>query len=252
MKRAGKFMIGVSGSVRRVTLTALAVGALAAASVPSAHAVPTITISDGKKKDTVTLNNAAGLISYNGNVGKFSLSISTTAASGLAMLPSFSLNSLSYGGKKTGTLTISLSDTSVHPNDGSIATQISGQTSGTISYSTFADTGNSLFGKGTLLSSQGSLKGGFNSNGSSIVSSNNPFSLTEMFIIQQSKGGSTHFGATVIDPPIGNGVETVPDAGSTLALFTLALLGVEVLRRKLASSYVPVRVSENIRRRRLD
>ena len=242
----GRLTVGFAGGLRRVILSGVAIGALAAVSVPSAHAVPTITISDGKKKDTVTLNNAAGLISYNGNVGKFSLSISTTAASGLAMLPSFSLNSLSYGGKKAGTLTISLSDTSVHPNDGSIATQISGQTSGTISYSAFADTGNSLFGKGTLLSSQGSLKGGFNGTGSSIVSSNNPFSLTEMFVIQQSNGGSTHFGATVLDPPIGNGVDTVPDAGSTLALFTLALLGVEVLRRKLASGYVPVRVSEKV------
>jgi hypothetical protein len=175
-------------------------------------------------------------MSFNGKVGKFTLSLSTTPASGLAMLPSFSLNSLS-GGKKGGTITISISDTSVHPNDGSIASQISGQTTGTVSYSTFADTSNSLFGKEKLLSSQGGLKGAFNINGSAIVASQNAFSLTEMFVIQLGKGGSTHFGATVLDPPIGGGeVAQVPEAGSTLALLALALLGVGVLRRKLTAT----------------
>ena len=232
----GKFNTGFASGLRRVIVPALAVVALALASAPSARAVPTITISDGKKKDTRTFTDASGLMSFSGKVGKFTLSISTTPASGLAMLPSFSLNSLS-GGKKGGTITISISDTSVHPNDGSIASQISGQTTGTVSYSTFADTSNSLFGKGQLLSSQGGLKGAFNINGSAILASQNAFSLTETFVIQLGKGGSTHFGATVLDPPIGNGeVAQVPEVGSTLALLALALLGVEALRRKLTAA----------------
>jgi hypothetical protein len=238
MEKMGMFNTGSSGALRRLIVPALAIVALALASAPSARAVPTITISDGKKKDTRTFTDASGLMSFSGSIGKFVLSISTTPASGLAMLPSFSLNSLTYGGgKKGGTLTISISDTSVHPNDGSIASQINGQTTGTVSYSTFADTSNSLFGKGQLLGSQGGLKGAFNINGSAIVASQNAFSLTETFVIQLGKGGSTHFGATVLDPPIGGGeVVQVPEVGSTLALLALALLGVEVLRRKLTAT----------------
>jgi len=197
-----------------------------------------MTISDGSKKGTVTLNNASGLISFNGSVGKFSLSLSTSAASGLQMLPSFSLTSLNYNspGNKGGTLTISLSDTSVHPNDGSIASQISGQTSGTISYSTFGDTSNRLFGNGILLSSKGGLNGNFNGAGSAVLKANNPFSLTETFVIQLTKGGSTHFSATITDPPSGALVAPVPETGSTLAFLGLAFLGLEVLRRRLATA----------------
>jgi VPDSG-CTERM motif len=235
MKKGESLMILVSSSLHRVFLTAVSIGALALASAPSARAVPTITISDGKKKDTRTLTDVSGLMSFNGSVGKFTLSISANPATGLAMLPSLSLNSLSYGGgKKGGTLTISISDTSVHPNDGSISSQISGQTTGTVSYSTFVDTSNSLFGKGTLLGSQGGLKGAFNINGSAIVASQNAFSLTEMFVIQLGKGGSTHFGATVLDPPIGGGdVATVPDTGTTFSFLGLSLMGLAFFRRKI-------------------
>jgi hypothetical protein len=260
MENMGKFNSRFVGSLSKGIVPAFVITTLALASMPSALAHPTrlgrnhgaasasaamsgpaIVISDGKAKDTITLNNASGLMSFNGSVGKFSLSISTTPASGLAMLPSFSLNSLTYNGKgkkaSTGTITISLSDTSVHPNDGSIASQINGQTTGTVSYSTFADTSNSLFGKGNPLGSKGGLTGAFNINGSAIVASQNAFSLTEMFVIQLGKGGSTHFGATVLDPPIGGGeVAQVPEVGSTLALLGLALLGVEILRRKLTTT----------------
>jgi hypothetical protein len=251
----GKVMNGFAGNLRRMILPALVVGALALASAPSANArqrasrhvvaVPTvagqtITLSDGKKKDTVTLADPSGLISYSGNVGKFTLSISTTPASGLAMLPSFNLNSLGFsGGKKGGTLTISISNVSLNPTAGSITSQISGQTSGSVSYSTFADTSNSLFGKGTILSNQGTFNGGFNSNASATLSSQAPFSLTELFVIHQGRGGNTAFGATVVDPPVAGGVDAiaqVPDVGSTLAFLGLALLGVEIVRRKLAAA----------------
>src|SRR5438552_8397079 len=107
-----KFMNGVASNFRRLIFPALAIAALALASATSANARqggrsarqlqvgaaqnvagPTITISDGKRKGTVTLTNPADLISYSGNVGKFTLSFSTTPANGTAMLPSFNLTS---------------------------------------------------------------------------------------------------------------------------------------------------------------
>jgi hypothetical protein len=234
-------MKGMRGMTRRVssgTLTALSIGILAFTSAPSAKAVPTITISDGTKRDTVTLNNTSGLISFNGSVGKFSLSLSTSAATGLQMLPSFNLSSLTYNvsGNKSAALTISLSNTSVHPNDGSIASQITGQTNGVISYSTFGDTSNKLFGNGTLLSSKGALSGNFSGAGSAILKTSNPFSMTETFVIQLSKGGNAHFSATVTDPPNGPLIPPVPETGSTLAFLGLAFLGLEAIRRRLATA----------------
>jgi hypothetical protein len=234
----GKGMKGITRRVSSGTLAALAIGILAFTSAPSAKAVPTITISDGTKKDTVTLNNASGLISFNGSVGKFSVSLSTSAATGLQMLPSFNLSSLTYdaSGKKSAALTISLSDTSVHPNDGSIASQVTGQTNGVISYSTFGDTSNKLFGNGTLLSSNGALSGNFSGVGSAVLKASNPFSMTETFVVQLSKGGNAHFSATVTDPPSGLLIAPVPETGSTLAFLGLAFLGLEAIRRRLATA----------------
>jgi hypothetical protein len=234
----GNFMNGIADRMSKGTLTALSVGILAFILATSAKAVPTITISDGIKKDTVTLNNSSGLISFSGSVGKFSLSLSTSAATGLQMLPSLNLSSLAYNvsGKNTGTIIISLSDTSVHPNDGSIASKITGQTNGMISYSTFADTSNKLFGTATLLSSKGGLSGNFSGAGSNTLKTSNPFSLTETFVVQLSRNESTQFSATVTDPPSGPVVAPVPEAGSTLAFLGLAFLGLEVLRRRLATA----------------
>jgi hypothetical protein len=211
------------------------VGVFVFASAVSALAVPTIVISDGKKKHTVTLSDAAGLISFNGTVGKFTLSLSTSAATGEAMLPSLSLNSLTSSSRKAGTLTISISNTSLVGSG--IASQISGQTSGNVMVSTHADAGNSLFGRSTLLNSQGAFTGGkFANTAQAAFSSQSPFSLTETFVIQQSKKGTTSFGSTVNDPIVNGFTVPVPETGSTMALLGLALLGVEVIRRKLTAA----------------
>lgn len=230
-------------------------GVLALACASLGHAAPTLTISDGKQKDTVTVTDVNGLISFDGKVGEFTLSLSTTPASGLDLMPLLTLDSLTYGKKQAGTLTISLSDTSVNPTDGTIASRIDGHTSGSVSYTTFGDAGNSLFGKGTMLSTQGNLTGNaFTGSGSGTFSTGSPFSLTETFIIQESKGGNTAFGATVVDPPgtngdvvaINDGPTSVPDTGSTIALLGFSVLGVEVVRRNLKPMQ-PVRVRAKFR-----
>lgn len=194
---------------------------------------PTLILSDGAGH-TTRLSNASGVISFTGTLGSFSLSIKTSAATGEALLPSLTLNSLSYSGAAPGTLTISLSNTSLNAPLGNVTSEIKGQTNnGSLSYSTYADLGNSLFGKGTLLGSEGAYTGGsFAGAASAALSSRSPFSLTETIVLQESYRGTTTFGATVIDPPAALPVP-VPETGSTLALLGLALAAIEAVRRGL-------------------
>jgi hypothetical protein len=161
------------------------------------------------------------------------LSITTSAATAQSLLPSLTLHSLSYSGTNPGKLTISLSNSSLHAADGNITSQISGQSSnGSLSYSTYADLGNALFAKTTLLNNQGAFSGAnFAGTASAALSPNAPFSLTELIVINESYRGTTAFGATVIDPP--TRIVAVPDGGSTMVLLGLALAGVETVRRRL-------------------
>lgn len=192
---------------------------------------PTLVVSDGIH--TMRLSNASGVMSFNGALGNFGFTIRTSAATGLSLLPSLTLNSLSYSGRAPGQLTISLSETSLNPIDGAVTSKINGQISGgSLSYATFVDMGNNLFGKGALLNNQGAFSNGsFAGTASAALSPHSPFSLTETIIIQGTFGGTTSFGATVIDPP--TRVVPVPETGSTLALLSLALVGIEAVRRRL-------------------
>src|SRR3984893_3243944 len=192
---------------------------------------PTLVVSDGIH--TMRLSNASGVMSFSGALGKFGLTITTSAATGLSLLPSLTLNSLSYSGSTPGQLTISLSKTSLSPLDGAVTSKINGQISGgSLSYATFVDMGNNLFGKGALLNNQGAYaNSSFAGRASAALSAHSPFSLTETIIIQEAFGGTTTFGTMVIDPP--RRVGPVPETGSTLALLSLALLGIEAVRRRL-------------------
>ena len=210
-------------------LPLVAAGMLGLASAPSAHGVPTLSISDGLGH-TLTLSKPGGF-TYTGTLGNFSLNITSGVANSDALL-----TGLNFSVTGTGTLTILLSNTGFGTLPGSISSQISGQTSGISAFATFADAGNRLFGTSKLLSSGGPFRSAFSGNGSAIFSAPGPFSLTEKIVIVQSVFGTTSFGTTVKDPvvvaPVGPAV-TVPDAGATALLLGLALLGIGLARRKL-------------------
>ncbi len=211
-------------------LPLVAAGVLGLASAPSAHGVPTLSISDGLGH-TLTLTQPGGF-TYTGTLGNFSLNITSGVANSDALL-----TGLNFSVTGTGTLTILLSNTGFGTLPGSISSQISGQTSGISAFATFADAGNRLFGTSKLLSSGGPFRSAFSGNGSAIFSAPGPFSLTEKIVIVQSVFGTTSFGTTVKDPvvvvaPVGPAV-TVPDAGATALLLGLALLGIGLARRKL-------------------
>jgi len=210
-------------------LPLVAAGVLGLASAPSAHGVPTLSISDGLGH-TLTLTQPGGF-TYTGTLGNFSLNITSGIANSDALL-----TGLNFTITGTGQLTILLSNTGFGTLPGSINSQISGQTSGISAFATFADAGNRLFGTSKLLSSGGPFRSVFSGNGSAIFSAPGPFSLTEKIVVVQSVFGTTSFGTTVKDPvvvaPVGPAV-TVPDAGATALLLGLALLGIGLVRRKL-------------------
>ena len=210
-------------------LPLVAAGVLGLASAPSAHGVPTLSISDGLGH-TLTLTQPGGF-TYTGTLGNFSLNITSGIANSDALL-----TGLNFTITGTGQLTILLSNTGFGTLPGSINSQISGQTSGISAFATFADAGNRLFGTSKLLSSGGPFRSVFSGNGSAIFSAPGPFSLTEKIVVVQSVFGTTSFGTTVKDPvvvaPVGPAV-TVPDAGATALLLGLALLGIGLARRKL-------------------
>ena len=208
----------------------VAAGVLGLASAPSAHGIPTLSISDCLGQ-TLNLSNSSGAFTYTGALGNFSLNITSGVATSDALLPG-----LNFSATGTGILIISLSNTSFGTLAGSISSQISGQTSGTTAFGTFADAGNRLFGISTLLSTRGPFtRGAFSGTASVTFPVPGPFSLTEKIVIVQSVFGTTSFGTTIKDPVVTvPTVPTVPDAGATAPLLGLALLGIGLARRKLS------------------
>jgi hypothetical protein len=234
----GKFEKGKKGTEKlqskilsKWVLLLVAAGVLGLASAPSAHGIPTLSISDGLGH-TLNLSNSSGAFTYTGALGNFSLNITSGVATGGALLPG-----LNFSATGTGILTISLSNTSFSTLAGSISSQISGQTSGITVFGTFADAGNRLFSISTLLSTGGPFRGGaFSGTASATYPVPGPFSLTEKIVIVQSVFGTTSFGTTIKDPVVVGPVApvpTVPDAGATAPLLGLALLGIGLARRKL-------------------
>jgi VPDSG-CTERM motif len=207
-------------------LPLVAAGVLGLASAPSAHGVPTLSISDGLG-NTLNLSNSAGGFKYTGTLGNFTLNIRSGVGNSDALLPG-----LNFSATGTGTLTILLSNTGFSTLPGSISSQIGGQTSGISTFATFADAGNRVLSTSTLLSTGGPFSGGaFSGTGSATFSVLGPFSLTEKIVLVQSEFGTTSFRTTVKDPVVTGA--TVPDAGATAPLLGLALLGIGLARRKL-------------------
>src|SRR5437762_11431438 len=157
-------------------LPLVAAGMLGLASAPSAHGVPTLSISDGLGH-TLTLSKPAGF-TYTGTLGNFSLNITSGVGNSDALL-----TGLNFSVTGTGTLTILLSNTGFGTLPGSISSQISGQTSGISAFATYADASNRLFGNSTLSSRGVPVRWAFSGTGSAIFSASGPFSLTAKVVI---------------------------------------------------------------------
>jgi hypothetical protein len=212
----------------------LLVGVSAVVGLSSVQAAPSLSLSDGRH--TMTLNqNAAGIISYNGALGKFSLNITSNPAVGDALLPSLNVSLTS--GRGAGSLTLLLSNTSIATLPGQLSAKINGQSTGDVVFSTYGSSSNSMFAMNSTFTSNSLTKGSFNKTSLATVPLKGPFSLTEKILVTPgSRNGSASFTTTVVDPPLAGGnIPTVPDTGSTLLLLGVALGGLLLVHRRLAA-----------------
>lgn len=218
------------GKSRTGFVSLVLVGVSVLVAVSSVQAAPSLYLTD-TKKHTLTLAETNGVISYSGSLGKLSLNITTNPAVGDALLPSLNL---SLSGK--GSVTLYLSNTGIATLPGQLSAHISGQTGGSVVFSTAGASNNALYGVNSAFTSNSFSKGSFDKVSLSPVSLTGPFSLTEKIVITSSKKGTTSFTTSVVDPPLdGPAVQTVPDTGSTLLLLAVALSGLWFAHRRLAA-----------------
>lgn len=238
--------------MKRLTMLAVALGAVAATS--SAFAVPTLTISDGLGGTSVTILDGGALdqdaILHPGNNGVVVYANSafdnlwrvvistgeTKPALGSATSPMFDLNvqATSLGGSvPANNLVISFSDNGFGPTAGHFQAILSGHLVGgtgqPVTYNTYYDAGNVTGAQTTLLTSMGPSMNynGVNSGGSFNQAL---YSITQVVTIGinpvGTPGGMYSLDASLICP--------VPDGGTTVLLLGAALSGLAFLRRKIA------------------
>jgi len=213
--------------------------------VPALHALPTLQLSDGSTTVSITDDTAfdqdylsdpgfqhtAGIVNFTGSVGNWTLNITTGVskpAAGSAVSPVMTLNSVNASSSAGGTLTISFSDDFFGPTTASMLANLGVSfTSGTVSYSTYSDSGNALFGMTTPLTSSGPLgPGSFNTASTTSLALPSPYSLTMQVVIGHAGNGTTSLAAGLQEGA------AVPDGGSAIFLLGLSLMGLTAQRWK--------------------
>ena len=213
----------------------LALGAIALGLSGAAQAVPTMKISDGITTLTIAdgsgsdSNGAAGLVTWIGTIGVWTINVNTGVtkpAYGDAENPYMDLNFVNGSSSSAGTLTIWFSETDFTKNGTAFAV-IGGTAAGMVSYETYYDSANALFGNSGALTNQSFGPGGFTgaATGGPVMDPN-VYSLTQKITITHGQQGVSS----------GDAELTVPDSGSTIALLgaALATLGLISRRRKVA------------------
>jgi hypothetical protein len=197
--------LGVLRCRRRIALVAagllvLAIPLVAAAvSVRLISGMTTVTCNDG---DPCDLNPAAGVVTFSGPVGPFTINVTTAItepALGSASFAILDLNSVNVSGGP-GSLTILASHTGyTGPLPGGMYPALlsvggTAPPGGTVSFAGYLDDGNTLFGTTSLLGTLGPFgPPAFSGSVAGAAGATAPFALTLVANITHTSAGNTSF-----------------------------------------------------------
>jgi hypothetical protein len=211
---------------RKVLLTVVASLATLAVLAAPARAVPTLSIFDNNSNSVVIDDNMAGdnnsnagIVGFSGAVGNWSVNIVNgfsdpiLAPAGVAHMNTVSTNIFSAG-TVGRTLTIRFTDTDFDPYLGGFSVYTGGTIGGglVLTYSAYADLGDTAFGTSTLLASLGPFTTGAYSNTlySAPLGATSPFSVTQEIVLVAGANGSFASYSAEVKP--------LPEPGSLLLL----------------------------------
>ena len=184
----------------------------------------TVTIPDGSGSD---LNALAGVITFSGTIGNWTINVSTGQTSPFLPGPQMDLNTVNTSTQGGGTMTIKFTNYDLSdPLGTSFLLGAGGTTEGTVNVNAYFDASNAQFGTGTLLASIGPFSGGAFSGSafSGVISAGGNYSLTEIITIDHAAGDRV---LTSLDASLA----PVPEPG-TMLLLGSGLVGLAGFGRK--------------------
>jgi len=218
-------------ATHRQGFTALAITVLVFGVSADAHASLSLRLTDSLTGDSVTITDGgagdivpgAGVIAYAGDVGAFTINVTTGSSKpviGSPSHPKLGITSLNVTGLSASTLTIELTDTDFGPSSSptGFKNTINSASANTqsISYSSYIDNTNAAFGMGTEITSLGSASGEFNLSGVGTVATGGSYSITMVLSLTQSAYGASQFDASL---------SALPEPASMLTWAGLAFIG---------------------------